>query len=37
VSPIFFSQRVTVPSVTLSPSAGRVTFSLIFTAPYDAY
>ena len=28
-SPTFFSQRVTVPSVTLSPSAGRLTDSLI--------
>src|SRR5690606_18109578 len=27
--PTFFSQRVTVPSVTLSPSAGRTTDSLI--------
>jgi hypothetical protein len=25
VSPTFFNQRVTVPSVTLSPRAGRVT------------
>ena len=32
-SPTFFSQRVTVPSVTLSPSAGRLTDSLIGDAP----
>ena len=30
VSPTFFNQRVTVPSVTLSPSAGRTTCSLIY-------
>ena len=29
-SPTFFSQRVTVPSVTDSPRAGRTTDSLIF-------
>ena len=32
-SPTFFNQRVTVPSVTLSPSAGRLTDSLISDAP----
>src|SRR5690554_1798780 len=32
-SPTFFSQRVTVPSVTLSPSAGRLTDSLIRLSP----
>jgi hypothetical protein len=34
-SPTFFNQRVTVPSVTLSPSAGRLTDSLISNAPYS--
>ena len=32
-SPTFFSQRVTVPSVTLSPSAGRLTDSLMRLSP----
>ena len=31
LSPTFFSQRVTVPSVTDSPRAGRTTDSLIFS------
>src|SRR5690554_6659187 len=35
-SPTFFSQRVTVPSVTLSPSAGRLTDWLISVAPYTS-
>ena len=34
VSPTFFNQRVTVPSVTDSPSAGRVT-SLIVIPNYS--
>ena len=32
-SPTFLSQRVTVPSVTLSPSAGRLTDSLMRISP----
>ena len=32
-SPTFLSQRVTVPSVTLSPSAGRLTDSLMRMSP----
>src|SRR5690606_23625998 len=35
VSPTCFSQRVTVPSVTLSPSAGRTTEVLICESPLE--
>ncbi|MGC0425710.1 hypothetical protein RKD32_002065 [Streptomyces sp. SAI-195] len=36
-SPSAFSQRVTVPSVTLSPSAGRVTeTAMVSVAPYES-
>ena len=37
LSPTFLSQRVTVPSVTLSPSAGRLTDSLMTLSPSKPY
>ena len=36
VSPTFLSQRVTVPSVTLSPSAGRTTDVLMTVSPSES-
>ncbi len=35
VSPTFLSQRVTVPSVTLSPRAGRTTEVLMTMSPSE--